>query len=514
MHAGRQAEIPANDILSADILSAKSYTVAELATLITSAGLGAGDAGAGVYCSNAVWSGGTGCQVRWDGAAWRDPDQNIAASNIQLSIEQRKSLRDSYVAIPSQAFSDGGMTGLYDRNELSNAAFRGTVTVSITGAGIFTNTKAILNQLFDSRAGTFLSISGTDATTTQIQIHVDMLANLPNYSDAKWQPFIQFRGGTGPGFLFTFYENILVEVSQDNVTWFTAASNGWQGTNIGSANTLYPDGFWFGSNAQPTVPSAIITFRYIRFTLTNRVENAAYGNKAFVWISQIGLRHLLAEYTREYVSVMGDELLGNVLYRRGATAQLGTADNFDLQLIRNGSVIAILTNAGLDALKLFYAGQDTDSRYVLATALAELIDDEVASLLQPGANISLSYNDAGNALTIAVTGLTSANVSNFTEAVEDVIGAFATDSTFIDPIYDDLTNTIIWTLIDGSITYTKLANIASGTLLGRSSAGAGSPEQITIGAGLSLSAGVLSNPSGASSGLSSPQVMSRAAWRF
>ena len=42
--------------------------------------------------------------------------------------------------------------------------------------------------------------------------------------------------------------------------------------------------------------------------------------------------------------------------------------------------------------------------YVSTTAFPELTDDRVAALLVPGANVSITYDDAGNTLTIAATG--------------------------------------------------------------------------------------------------------------
>lgn len=51
---------------------------------------------------------------------------------------------------------------------------------------------------------------------------------------------------------------------------------------------------------------------------------------------------------------------------------------------------------------------------------------------------------------------------------------------------------------DAAITYAKIQNVTSGRLLGRSTAGAGAVEEITIGSGLTLSAGTLSASGGGS----------------
>jgi hypothetical protein len=54
------------------------------------------------------------------------------------------------------------------------------------------------------------------------------------------------------------------------------------------------------------------------------------------------------------------------------------------------------------------------------------------------------------------------------------------------------TGSIVSTISPGAVTYAKMQNIASGSLIGRSTAGSGSPESIAVGSGLSLSAGTLS----------------------
>ncbi|MDP4201628.1 MAG: hypothetical protein Q8861_02955 [Bacteroidota bacterium] len=66
------------------------------------------------------------------------------------------------------------------------------------------------------------------------------------------------------------------------------------------------------------------------------------------------------------------------------------------------------------------------------------------------------------------------------------------------------TSSSLLSVADKAITYSKMADIASGSLIGRTSNGTGSPESISIGSGLSLVAGVLSaNGSGSGSGTGS-----------
>jgi hypothetical protein len=124
------------------------------------------------------------------------------------------------------------------------------------------------------------------------------------------------------------------------------------------------------------------------------------------------------------------------------------------------------------------------------TDFSEGVDDRVASLLTAGSGITLSYNDVSNTLTIASTG-------GYTdENSQDAIGGILTDTPTIDFTYDDLTPTISASVIDNSITFAKIQDIPTSTLVGRYSASTGDAQSITLGAGLSLSGGgVLSSSS-------------------
>lgn len=79
---------------------------------------------------------------------------------------------------------------------------------------------------------------------------------------------------------------------------------------------------------------------------------------------------------------------------------------------------------------------------VTVDVVYETIQDMIASFLSAGANISLSYNDAGNALSIAVTGLDSGDLSDFAEAVDDRVAALLVAGTGITITYNDGSNTL------------------------------------------------------------------------
>ena len=76
--------------------------------------------------------------------------------------------------------------------------------------------------------------------------------------------------------------------------------------------------------------------------------------------------------------------------------------------------------------------------------LSETIDDRVAALLQAGNLISLTYNDAGNTLTIAVQSLS--------ETIDDRVGALLAAGANVTLTYNDAGNTLTIAAADGAPT--------------------------------------------------------------
>lgn len=94
---------------------------------------------------------------------------------------------------------------------------------------------------------------------------------------------------------------------------------------------------------------------------------------------------------------------------------------------------------------------------------AEAVDDRVAALLTAGSNVTLTYNDATGTLTISAAGAGGG-------------------ATLADGAYGDVTVSgtgSVITINNASVTLAKLANVATGTILGRTTAGTGSPEALT-----------------------------------
>jgi hypothetical protein len=75
--------------------------------------------------------------------------------------------------------------------------------------------------------------------------------------------------------------------------------------------------------------------------------------------------------------------------------------------------------------------------------LTETIQDTVGAQITAGSNITAAYDDSTGAITIAVSGLTSASLSDFTEATQDVLGALGWGGSGLTFTYDDTANTAV-----------------------------------------------------------------------
>jgi hypothetical protein len=85
------------------------------------------------------------------------------------------------------------------------------------------------------------------------------------------------------------------------------------------------------------------------------------------------------------------------------------------------------------------------------TDFSEAVDDRVASLLQAGSNVTLTYDDASNTLTIASTGGSGGGGTSYTnEEAQDAVGGILTDTASINLTYNDGANTITADAIFGT----------------------------------------------------------------
>ncbi len=85
---------------------------------------------------------------------------------------------------------------------------------------------------------------------------------------------------------------------------------------------------------------------------------------------------------------------------------------------------------------------------------SESVDDRVASLLVAGTNITLSYNDIANTLTINSSG----GAAYTDEQAQDAVGGILTDSASIDFTYNDVANTISAAVLPAGVNHNALQN--------------------------------------------------------
>lgn len=216
-------------------------------------------------------------------------------------------IKNAVLSQPSQNAPDYGMIGYFDRNELVYANCTGSVGVTVTGAY---SSVTFPEYLVDGSGG-FARIDGTDNTTTQIQIVVDRGSNVSNYSYAQWQPFVAYRQ---IGTAMTYYNNIVCEVSNNGSTWYKPSGGQWETSD--AAGDAVDGSVWIGIAGLPTGLPGFV-WRYARFTLTNRVENAAYGSKASVWINHVGFRHVSTNFSRLWLDRKGDTMFGDFVIQTG-----------------------------------------------------------------------------------------------------------------------------------------------------------------------------------------------------
>jgi len=129
------------------------------------------------------------------------------------------------------------------------------------------------------------------------------------------------------------------------------------------------------------------------------------------------------------IEIVGNQLkltnLGTTVAAGGATALSGLTD------------VNIPTPA--DGQVLTY---DSGTSKWIAMSITEAVQDIVGAMAAAGSNITLTYNDPAGTLTIAVSGLTSSNLSDFSEAVDDRVAALLVAGTGVTLTYNDAANTL------------------------------------------------------------------------
>lgn len=163
--------------------------------------------------------------------------------------------------------------------------------------------------------------------------------------------------------------------------------------------------------------------------------------------------------------------------------------------LANAAEVSFTTASGTNVYASLNAGSIALSKLANATAPA------LIGRAQAGSG-SLETVSIGTGLNLATNGVLSATGTNLTTIRVDgttVSGPNIQDSTELDWSVSGSTN-VSASLFNSSVTLSKIQDISTSRLLGRSTSGSGSIEQILIGTGLSLSSGTLSATGGGGGG--------------
>lgn len=172
-------------------------------------------------------------------------------------------------------------------------------------------------------------------------------------------------------------------------------------------------------------------------------QGGTLGTTAVTWVQFSGLGSITA---------------GAGLTKTGNTIDVGTAST--ARIVVNADNIDLATTAA------------TPGSFGSATQSATFTVDAYGRLTASGQT------------TISIP---STAVSDFTEAVQDVVGAFATDSGRIDFTYNDAGNTLTADIVTNSVTFAYMQQVGTDVLIGRDAAGTGNLTTISLGTGLAFS---------------------------
>lgn len=142
----------------------------------------------------------------------------------------------------------------------------------------------------------------------------------------------------------------------------------------------------------------------------------------------------------------------------------GTGVPEDLTATQARTLLNVANGATANATDAQLRDRSTHTGTQLAATISdfsEAVDDRVAALLVAGTNVTLSYNDATNQLTVSATG-GGGGVSDGDKGDVTVSAAGAT-----------------WTIDNDAVTNAKAANMATATIKGRATAGTGDPEDLS-----------------------------------
>ncbi|MBB2151209.1 beta strand repeat-containing protein [Pedobacter gandavensis] len=182
----------------------------------------------------------------------------------------------------------------------------------------------------------------------------------------------------------------------------------------------------------------------------------------------------------------------------GATTVAGAIKNLGLDGILFGNTPITgdtKTKITYDAKGLVTKGEDASTADIKESVDRKYVTDAQLNVIKNTTNINSGDQSAINVPVTPNGGLSASNVQSALEELQAKISTSAGGG--LTAVKHDATltgdgNATNLGLADKAVSLAKMADMASNSLLGRTSAGVGSPEVITMGPGLTLNGGVIS----------------------
>lgn len=269
------------------------------------------------------------------------------------------------------------------------------------------------------------------------------------------------------------------------------------------------------------------------FLTTTGVVAGSYGTSNKVPVISVDNKGRVESVSETLISITSSQISD---FNEAVQDVIGATmtDSVDIDLTYNdilGTVTALLTTTGVTSgtygtassnpqLTVDSKGRVTNITNVPISILSSQISDFtestqdiVGAMLQDSTDIDFTYNDIAGIVNAVLTttgvvsgtygtassvpvftvdnkgrlsvvtntniSIPSTQVNDFTEAVQDVIGNFVTDSSTIDFVYNDVLNTLTASIVTNSISNDLLSQVPTQTFKGRTTAGTGNVEDLT-----------------------------------
>lgn len=178
----------------------------------------------------------------------------------------------------------------------------------------------------------------------------------------------------------------------------------------------------------------------------------------------------------EFTGISGDQFTGCTRGVGGTTAQTWAGGetvkhtssyrDFDEANLVANQVLGAMSGNGSELYRVNASGTGVETvppTSAVITDFAEAVQDTVGAMATDGTTINFTYNDGAGTLTAEVQALTSANISDFAEVVRDTMGTALVAGTGVTITPSDPGDTITVASISTGLVVAAAAKSADGT---------------------------------------------------